>query len=76
MSVDSTADAARRACANCVYFDPSTAPEHGLCRRNAPSPAAGALWPRVRAFDWCGEHRLAPPSNAPHPRDLPKGARW
>ena len=50
-----------RSCATCIYMDermdPAFSEYAGLCRSNPPhvNEAGIAIWPWVRATDWCGD---------------------
>lgn len=44
-------------CADCRYFDGSTLPDSGECRRYPPSAESG--WPNVRSCDSCGEFAIS-----------------
>jgi hypothetical protein len=63
-------------CDQCFFFR-RTSHTQGDCRRYAPSPytrsepGVFALWPPVRAIDWCGDFESLPD---PHFDPVPDGA--
>jgi len=64
---DAGAFMVNRTCETCRYGDFGQSGYEGRCRRTPPiaalayantDPRPVAIWPTVKASDWCGEHQF------------------